>query len=202
MSSSTNPISLLPSRTTSLLRSTLVIPSLPSVLVELVQNSLDANSTSIDLSFNLDTWSIKCSDNGHGLSLDDLRKVGGERYWTSKLTKEGMSGVETFGFRGEALASMADVGILEILTRCSGSDRRGVEGGESFELVMRDEQRYEGVARIKRNSIGTTVWIRDIFYKVSLSEIFGGASLSRSVKFCSGQSGVDPYRPLPLAFLL
>lgn len=178
MNASTNYISLLPSRTTSLLRSTLVIPSLPSVLVELVQNALDANSTSIDLSFDLDTWSIKCSDNGHGLTLEDLRKVGGERYWTSKLSKEGMSAVETFGFRGEALASMADVGILEILTKCSGADGRGGEGGESFELVMRDCQRYEGVAKIKRNSIGTTVWVRDIFYKVSRTHAFEGALLS------------------------
>lgn len=164
------PISPLPLATTSLLRSTLVIPSLPSLLVELVQNSLDARATQINLGVDLDRWTIKCEDNGSGIAWSDLSKVGGERYWTSKTRGEDE---ETFGFRGEALASMADVGVLEIWTRPSGmsardeQDEMQMDEGESFELVVKGgRQLSQGKATSKRPSSGTTVWVRDIFYKV------------------------------------
>lgn len=157
----------LPNKTTSLLRSTLIIPSLPSILIELVQNSLDAKASNIIVSFELDNWTIKCEDDGYGLTNLEMLKVGGERYLTSKLDIEnnrGMEEVDTFGFRGEALASLADVAMLEILSKT----RRVVAGSnESYSLLFRGgEKIYNGIAAVKRNSIGTTVWIRDIFWKV------------------------------------
>ncbi|KAK4698542.1 hypothetical protein P7C70_g7732, partial [Phenoliferia sp. Uapishka_3] len=161
--SSLPTITALPESTRSLLRSSVVIPSLPSVLLELVQNSLDARATSINVFVNLDRWSIKCEDDGCGFSREELGLLGRERYWTSKVGADREDDVETFGFRGEALASLADIALLEVLTK------RERDGGESYSLVVKGGKlAFEGVAKTKRTAGGTTVWARDIFYKVCL----------------------------------
>jgi hypothetical protein len=189
-------IAPLPPQTASLLRSSLVIPSLPSALIELVQNSLDAHSTQVSLSIDLDRWTIKCEDNGRGITREDLKRVGGERYWTSKLDEGGMGKVETFGFRGEALASLADMALLEVLTRPSG--------GETFSLVVKGGARlFEGEATTKRPASGTTVWVRDIFYKVR-RDSRGDRDREEpdpDLPRGSGPSGADLCQVPPLAFL-
>ena len=154
-------ITSLPSATTSLLRSTLVIPSLPAALVELVQNALDAQATRIDVSVDLDRWTIKCEDNGIGITRSELSKIAGERYFSSKTLPGDESGMETFGFRGEALASLADMALLEMVSKSRG----GSDGTVSL-VVRGGERLYEGQASTERATEGTTVWIRDIFYKV------------------------------------
>lgn len=173
---SIQPIKPLPESTTHLLRSTLVIPSLPSCLVELVQNALDAQASKIEVSIDLDTWTIRCDDNGCGMDLDTLRALGeGERYWTSKAMP-GDALHETFGFRGEALASMAQNGLLEIVTEKH-------EGSQALSLVIRGGKRlYVGKAIMGRaTGRGSTVWVRDLFYKVSpAANKLGGTGLTPS----------------------
>lgn len=161
--STLQPIVPLPPSTTSLLRSTLVIPSLPAALLELVQNALDAQASRIDVSFDLDRWTIKCEDNGVGIVRSQLGGVASERYLTSKTMpgdEAQQQGGETFGFRGEALASLADVALLELVSKARGA-------GKTISLVVRGGERlHEGVASTERPTEGTTVWVRDIFYKV------------------------------------
>lgn len=189
LTATARPIAPLPATTTSLLRSTLVIPSLPAALIELVQNALDAHASRIDVTVDLDRWTIKCEDNGTGISRSELAKVAGERYWTSKTLpgKEELQegGSETFGFRGEALASLRDMALLEIVSRSQGNE-------ETVSLVARGAERlYEGVASTSRATEGTTVWIRDIFYKVSCrltSLALEGHAELRSLALRSGQS--------------
>ncbi|GAA5949089.1 hypothetical protein JCM21900_004855 [Sporobolomyces salmonicolor] len=150
----------LPRRTASLLRSSIVIPSLPSILAELVHNALDARATQVHLTVDLDTWSIKCDDNGSGISPEGLATLEHEgRYSTSKLPgSDGQPARHAYGFRGEALASLAEVGLLEVRTRTAH--------GETHELVLRGGATLSrGVSSIKRTGQGTTVWVRDIFYK-------------------------------------
>ncbi|GAA5920751.1 hypothetical protein JCM1841_004163 [Sporobolomyces salmonicolor] len=150
----------LPPRTASLLRSSIVIPSLPSILAELVHNALDARATQVHLTVDLDTWSIKCDDNGSGISPQGLATLEHEgRYSTSKLPgSDSQPPWHAYGFRGEALASLADVGLLEVRTRTAQ--------GETHELVLRGGATLSrGVSSIKRTAQGTTVWVRDIFYK-------------------------------------
>lgn len=185
----------LPASTTSLLRSTLVIPSLPSALIELVQNALDAEATRIDVSVDLDRWTIKCDDNGTGISRLELSRIAGERYLSSKtLPGEAEEGRETFGFRGEALASLADMGLLELLSKSRG----GQDGTVS--LVVRGGDRlYEGQARTERHAEGTTVWVRDMFYKVSSWP--SAFAAPRLTLLRSGPCGESLYRPLQLASL-
>ncbi|GAA5949571.1 hypothetical protein JCM3765_002708 [Sporobolomyces pararoseus] len=148
----------LPSRTTSLLRSSIILPSFPSIASELVYNSLDAQASSIHLTVDLATWSIHCKDNGNGISGQELGKL--DRYSTSKVSSTrggGAGGV--FGFRGEALESMQDLGMLQITSRASDSD-------QTFEIIKRNGETLEfGKSRTKRDEAGTTVSVRDIFYK-------------------------------------
>lgn len=187
------PIAALPVSVASQLRSGIVIPSLPAVLVELVQNSLDARARSIAVVVDLDRWSIRCDDDGCGLGRDDLRCVGRERYWTTKDN----DGDQTFGFRGEALASVAQVAVLEILTR-RDTDGAGEGDGETHELLVRDGiVAREGVARSKRTAAGTTVWARDIFYKARFKPCCWNDRADNDCT-CSGPSaaGHTPLRPL------
>lgn len=166
-------LALLPPRTSSLIRSSTIVPTLPSILSELVQNSMDARATAIQCSVDLDTWTVRVEDNGTGIAQHDLALLRtAARHLTSKLSvaengtaDEAFARVATYGFRGEALASLQDVGTLEIRTRTAESE-------ETSQLVLRGGECLSyGECRTERCT-GTTVWVRDIFYKVSLSRLF------------------------------
>lgn len=159
-------LALLPPRTASLIRSSTIVPTLPSILSELVQNSIDARATAISCAVDLDTWTVRVEDNGTGIAQQDLALLRtAARHLTSKLsvtangTADGaFAGVTTYGFRGEALASLQDVGTLEIRTKTTDDE-------EAQQLVLRGgECLVYGASRTER-STGTTVWVRDIFYK-------------------------------------
>lgn len=94
-----------------------VIVDLVSIVKELVENSLDANSNTIDITFRdygLDT--IEFSDDGDGIDEDDFENICAKNF-TSKLeTFEDLSEVETLGFRGEALSSLCSVAKIVIQT--------------------------------------------------------------------------------------
>ncbi|ODV95984.1 hypothetical protein PACTADRAFT_49407 [Pachysolen tannophilus NRRL Y-2460] len=94
-----------------------VIIDLQSAVKELVENSLDANSTRIEITFkNYGIDSFEVTDNGNGISSRDFSNICLKHY-TSKLIKfEDVSGVETFGFRGEAMSSLCSISKLKIKT--------------------------------------------------------------------------------------
>lgn len=89
-----------------------------SVLKELVENSLDAGATVISIDVHDGGTSlIKVSDNGTGISGDDLALVL-ERYATSKISNElDLEHIDSYGFRGEALASISEVSKLTLQTK-------------------------------------------------------------------------------------
>ena len=74
-------IRALPDSTTSQIRSSFIIPSLTACVLELVQNSLDASATRIEVAVGPDSWQCRVTDNGRGIDEDDLRKLG-RRYRT------------------------------------------------------------------------------------------------------------------------
>lgn len=94
-----------------------------SVVKELVENSVDANATSITIEAVKGGKSlIRVSDNGVGLSRDDAL-LAIERYATSKIfSKDDLFSISTFGFRGEALPSIASVSKFTLVTRTKDSD--------------------------------------------------------------------------------
>jgi DNA mismatch repair protein MutL len=135
-----------------------------SVVKELLENALDAGAANIEVSLGdgPDQW-LQVADDGCGMSLDDLLAAV-EPHATSKLASEDdLLRVSTFGFRGEALPSIARVARLAILTY------DGVEGQGHRLLVEGGEQsRLEPAAR----SRGTTVRVEDLFFNSPVRKRF------------------------------
>ncbi|BFZ64562.1 DNA mismatch repair protein [Saitoella coloradoensis] len=110
-------ISFLPDATVQHLRSSVNITSLAQCVSELAQNSLDAGATSINITVSLLRSSVTVADNGRGIRPEDMDKIG-QRYATSKLRGfNDLSSISSFGFRGEALASIAAISLLTITSR-------------------------------------------------------------------------------------
>lgn len=105
-----------------------------SVVKELVENSLDAGASRIDVEIGSGGLEyIAVLDNGCGIDWEDLA-VAFHRHATSKISvAEDLADVQTLGFRGEALPSMAAVSCLEMVSRTAGSLAGGrilLKGGE------------------------------------------------------------------------
>ncbi|BEJ14983.1 hypothetical protein CspHIS471_0407500 [Cutaneotrichosporon sp. HIS471] len=160
------------------LRSSLVIPSLPQVLTELAHNALDAGATRIECWVNLvpGDESVRLEDDGHGMGPDNLGIVG-ERYSTSKET-EGWSGNGAYGFRGEALASIAALSLMEISSR-------EPEGGTFSKIVRNGQTIYLGKARHDLGRAqGTTVSVRDLFHAIPVRRASLAAAPASSLTAC------------------
>ena len=126
-----------------------------SVAKELVENSLDAGATRIRIELeNGGKTLIEVSDDGWGMDREDA-VLALDRHATSKITSAAdLVGVRTFGFRGEALPSVASVSRLELTT--------SEEDGEGTRLVV-NGGRLEKVESTARQR-GTTVSVRTLFY--------------------------------------
>ncbi|HET8563147.1 MAG TPA: DNA mismatch repair endonuclease MutL, partial [Candidatus Binatia bacterium] len=141
-----------------------VIERPASVVKELLENSLDAGATEISVWLEKSGTSlVRVTDNGEGVAPEDL-PLAVERHATSKLKEENdLFRIATLGFRGEALPSMASVSNLEISSRPHGASvgcRLSVHGGTKSEPIA------IGCAA------GTTVEVRDLFYKTPARKKF------------------------------
>ncbi|MGJ9458937.1 DNA mismatch repair endonuclease MutL [Oceanobacillus sp. CF4.6] len=126
-----------------------------SVVKELVENSIDANSTWIKVDIiEAGLQEIRITDNGDGMSVEDTNKAF-LRHATSKIRNEtDLFHVKTLGFRGEALASIASVSRLQIKT--SQGDKAGtflsLEGGKVLEEKKSDARQ------------GSEIIVKDLFF--------------------------------------
>ncbi|TBU47222.1 hypothetical protein BD309DRAFT_856433 [Dichomitus squalens] len=161
-------ITSLPTSTTNKLRSTQILTSLPQLVSELVQNSVDAGARNIEISIDPEDWECWVRDDGTGISRDGLAVLasGPEagRYGTSKACNTAsLDEVDSFGFRGEALASIANLCCLEITSRTR-------ESSESWTIILKGDQTlYTGPStRWRRESSGTVVSVRDAFYNLPI----------------------------------
>ena len=117
-----------------------VIERPANVVKELVENSLDAGATRVAVEVRGGgTELVRVRDDGAGMDREDAL-LAINRYTTSKLESlEDLEGLATLGFRGEALASIAAVSKMELVTKPRGANsgtRLSVQGGE---LVSVDE---------------------------------------------------------------
>ena len=131
-----------------------VVERCSSVVKELVENSIDAGSTEIKVDL-LDSGitEIKVTDNGVGMDEEDA-KTAFQRHATSKLLDENdLYRINTLGFRGEALPSIASVSKVELVTSKGLLGTRVKINGGNFESIERAEARK-----------GTSIAVRNLFY--------------------------------------
>ncbi len=128
-----------------------------SVVKELMENSLDAGATSIEV--DVDAGGVKrirVRDNGCGVAADDL-PLALSRHATSKIIDlEDLEAVATLGFRGEALASIASVSRFELLTNTAATGPGWRARSEGREMAVEVDQ--------VQHARGTTVEVRDLFF--------------------------------------
>lgn len=149
-----------------------VVESPASVVKELVENALDASASQISVEIKGGGLQlIRVTDNGSGMSPDDAL-LSLERHATSKISSAAdLFGLSTMGFRGEALASIAAISKLTLITAQEGSGTRiEVEGGKILCC--------EPVARTR----GTTLEVRSLFYNVPARRKF-----QKSAAVCSAE---------------
>ncbi|MCD6136888.1 DNA mismatch repair endonuclease MutL [Candidatus Bipolaricaulota bacterium] len=141
-----------------------VIERPASVVKELVENALDAKSESISIDLvDGGISSIIVRDDGEGMTKDDIALCV-QRHTTSKIAEEDdLTRIATLGFRGEALASIAAVCHLRIVSKtvaCETAHELRVSAGEVGDVVP--------AAR----DVGTTVEVRDLFYNLPARSSF------------------------------
>ena len=133
-----------------------VIERPASAIKEMVENSIDAGATNITVEIKNGGISyIRITDNGKGIAEDDL-EIAFERHATSKIrSAEDLSTVKSMGFRGEALASIAAISRVELVSKTAtqaNGQKIVVEGGN----IIEKSETGAGV--------GTTITVTNLFY--------------------------------------
>ena len=141
-----------------------VIERPASIVKELLENAIDAKATAITIEIkDGGTTLIRITDNGCGMEKEDV-PVAFLRHATSKIRSEkDLDSIVSLGFRGEALASIAAVARVELITKTSealSGTRYRIDGGK--ELGMEEV----GVPE------GTTLLVRDLFYNTPARKKF------------------------------
>ena len=143
-----------------------------SIVKELVENSIDAGASMITIEIHNGGKSyIRVTDNGCGIE-DDQVELAFKRHATSKIINEkDLDSIETLGFRGEALASIAAVSRVELITKTSGA--------KTGRRVL-----TEGSEILENTAIGcpdgTTITVKDLFYNVPARQKFMSADASEA----------------------
>lgn len=127
-----------------------------SVIKELVENSIDAGATTINIEIkNGGVTYMRITDNGIGIEKDDIKKAF-LRNATSKIkVEDDLNNISTLGFRGEALFSICAVSKVELMTKTNGE-----EIGTHYKIEGGEEVLFEECGC----SSGTTIIVRDLFY--------------------------------------
>lgn len=182
-----------------------VIERPSSIVKELIENSLDAGAKSVEIEIGHGGRSlIRVSDDGSGMSADDAERAF-QRYATSKITAStDLMHIASFGFRGEALPSIAAVSRVRMLTRPAHKNTGteiAIEGGK-----------FTGVKEAPCR-VGTIMEVRDLFFNTParrkflksegtemghMMDVISHIALSRlDVQFTFTSGGKNPLELLP-----
>ncbi len=151
-----NKIKILPDNLANQIAAGEVVERPASVIKELVENSIDAGANRIKIEIELGGRRLmRIADDGEGMIRDDAI-LAFERHATSKITElKDLGDIKTLGFRGEALASIASVAKVELITK--------VFDGEAATKVQIDGGKLIDVNETARPT-GTTITVRDLFF--------------------------------------
>ncbi|GCE13374.1 DNA mismatch repair endonuclease MutL [Tengunoibacter tsumagoiensis] len=141
-----------------------VIERPASVVKELLENALDAGAHELRIEIRGGGLRmIRVTDDGYGIPEHELEAVC-QRHTTSKIrTFEDLSALHTFGFRGEALASIATIAEITILSRTVEAEQQDDEQA-AFWITLRGNEMIQRGRRARLH--GTTITVRDLFYNV------------------------------------
>uniref|UniRef100_A0A6I8NHH9 MutL homolog 3 n=1 Tax=Ornithorhynchus anatinus TaxID=9258 RepID=A0A6I8NHH9_ORNAN len=143
------------------LRSGVAIASLGQCIEELALNSIDAEANCVAVRVNVETFRVQVVDNGSGMGKEDVRRAG-DRYFTSKCgSVEDLENPKFYGFRGEALASIAALAnAVEVSSKAGGTAKtflKLIHAGKALDVCEADSV---------RPSAGTTVTAYNLFYQL------------------------------------
>ena len=148
-----------------------------NVVKELIENSLDAGAKNIVVEIEkAGKKLIRITDDGCGMNKEDLL-LSVQRHATSKISKfDDLATIETLGFRGEALPSIASVSMLDIKTQTKNSPsgwQYYIEGGKQTEITP-----WSG-------SGGTIVEVKNLFFNTPVREKFLKSDITEKAKIIS-----------------
>ncbi len=151
-----NRIKILPANIANKIAAGEVVQRPASVVKELIENALDANAKNIDVIVKRAGKSlIQVVDDGTGMSEEDA-KICIERHATSKISDyKDLEAIKTFGFRGEALSSIAAVSLFELKTE---------KTGDELGTMIRNDENGEFYFEKGSFSKGTSVSVRNLFH--------------------------------------
>lgn len=151
-----NKIRVMDSHLANMIAAGEVVERPSGIVKELVENSIDAGATEVSIYIEEGGMSsIKVVDNGEGMSKDDLRQAF-MRHSTSKIyDPSDLNRIRSFGFRGEALPSIASVSYVEATTH---------NGNQGYKIVINNsvEEEFGVIARNK----GTTLEVKQLFSRL------------------------------------
>lgn len=150
-------IEILPAQLANQIAAGEVVERPASVIKELVENSLDAGATTIKIQIEKGgSKRIKISDNGSGISKDEL-SLALSRHATSKIkTLNDLEGISSLGFRGEALASISSVSRLTLTSKPENQESAWQASAEGRDMAVD--------IKPAAHPTGTTIDVQDLFF--------------------------------------
>jgi DNA mismatch repair protein MutL len=156
-----------------------------SVVKELVENSIDAGANSIAVELSKQLRCIKISDNGSGIPADEL-PLAFTRHATSKITEiEDLFSIESNGFRGEALASIASVSKVT----CISKTKSETDATKFYIDANREEVSSVGAG------VGTSIEVDELFYNTPARLKFMKSSLKEKQNIIDLIKGFSIFNP-------
>ena len=151
-------IKILPAEVSNKIAAGEVVQRPASVVKELLENSIDANSTKIKLIVkDSGKTLIQVVDNGDGMTKNDM-KMSFMKHATSKIKDiDDVFSITSMGFRGEALASISSISNIEMISKKKGSDKTNIISLEGDNLVIKESVFSEE---------GTSIKVMNLFYNV------------------------------------
>ncbi|KAL2755201.1 hypothetical protein ACRALDRAFT_1035222, partial [Sodiomyces alcalophilus JCM 7366] len=149
-----------------------VIVDLCCVVKELVENSLDAGATNIDVRFrNQGLDGVEVQDNGPGITPDNYDSLALKHHTSKLVAFSDISTIRTFGFRGEALSSLCALSRFSVVTCLAANAPKGTR------LEFESSGRLKGTSVVAAQK-GTTVYVNDVFFNLPVRR----RELERNIK--------------------